>query len=172
VAPHWHGNRSGTDNVIVYGATMTSMILSHVGIAVSDLDAAVEFFTEALGFELGITGTSGDEVADLAEIDGGRAQQRMRYIMKDGFRLELMCWSVPGPIGTPSTSRAHLGLTHLAIEVDDVDAQAARLASCGATILERTRTEVHRETQDITMLCVSVLDGLRIELLQRTPRVS
>ncbi len=157
---------------IAYGATMTSMILSHVGIAVSDLDAAVQFFTEALGFEAGATGTSGDEVADLAEIDGGRAQQRMRYIMKDGFRLELMCWSVPGPIGTPSQSRAHLGLTHLAIEVDDVDVSAARLASYGATVLERTRTVVHLEVQDITMLCVSVLDGLRIELLQRTPRRS
>ncbi len=58
------------------------------------------------------------------------------------------------------------------MEVDDVDASAARLASYGATILERTHTVVHRETQDITMLCVSVLDGLRIELLQRTPRPS
>jgi catechol 2,3-dioxygenase-like lactoylglutathione lyase family enzyme len=156
-------------SAIVYGATMTPMILSHVGLAVSDLDAAVQFFTEALGFEAGATFTSGDEVADLAEIDGGRAQQRMRYVMKDGFRIELMCWIVPGPMGTPSQSRAHLGLTHLCVQVDDVDVEAARVASYGATILERTRTKVQHETEDITMLCVSVLDGLRIELLQRTP---
>jgi hypothetical protein len=90
--------------------------------------------------------------------------------MKDGFRIELMCWTVPGPMGTPSRSRAHLGLTHLCIQVDDVDAVARRLASYGATTLERTRTEVHKETEDIIMLCVAVLDGLRIELLQRTAR--
>jgi catechol 2,3-dioxygenase-like lactoylglutathione lyase family enzyme len=147
-----------------------TLVLSHIGLAVSDLGAAVQFFTEALGFEAGATFSSGDEVADLAEIDGGRAQQRMRYIMKDGFRIELMCWTVPGPLGTPSQSRAHLGLTHLCIQVDDVDAEARRLESYGATTLGRTRTEVHKETEDIIMLCVSVLDGLRIELLQRTPR--
>ncbi|MGO8859435.1 MAG: VOC family protein [Acidimicrobiales bacterium] len=149
-----------------------TVVLSHVGLAVSDLDAAVQFFTEALGFEAGGASASGDEVADLAEIDGGRAQMRMRYIVKDGFRIELMCWSVPGPMGTPSQSRAQLGLTHLCIQVDDVNAEAGRLASYGATILERTRTEVRRGTEDIIMLCVSVLDGLRIELLQRTPRAN
>jgi catechol 2,3-dioxygenase-like lactoylglutathione lyase family enzyme len=149
-----------------------TMMMSHVGIAVSDLEAAVEFFTEALGFEPGITSASGDEVADLAEIDGGRAEMRMQYVMKDGFRLELMCWTVPGPMGTPSQSRAQLGLTHLCMQVDDVDAEADRLASRGATILKRTRTEVHKEDQDITMLTISVLDGLRIELLQRTPRAT
>ena len=149
---------------------MTSMLLSHIGLAVSDLDAAVQFFTEALGFEAGGTFASGDEVADLAEIEGGRAQMRMRYIMKDGFRLELMCWTVPGPMGTPSTSRAQLGLTHLCIQVDDVDAEADRLASFGASILKQTRTEVHHDKEDIIMLNVAVLDGLRIELLQRTPR--
>jgi catechol 2,3-dioxygenase-like lactoylglutathione lyase family enzyme len=148
------------------------MLLSHIGLAVSDLDAAVQFFTEALGFEAGGTFASGDEVADLAEIEGGRAQMRMRYIMKDGFRLELMCWTVPGPMGTPSTSRAQLGLTHLCIQVDDVDAEADRLASFGASILKQTRTEVHHEKEDIIMLNVAVLDGLRIELLQRTPRSS
>ena len=72
--------------------------------------------------------------------------------------------------GDAIQSRAHLGLTHLCIQVDDVDAEARRLASYGATTLGRTRTEVHKETEDITMLCVSVLDGVRIELLQRTPR--
>lgn len=149
-----------------------TIMLSHIGLAVSDLDAAVQFFTEALGFEAGSTFTSGDEVADLAEIDGGRAQQRMQYISKDGVRIELMCWTVPGPMGTPSQSRAHLGLTHLCIQVDDVDAVAGRLTSYGATILERTRTVVRKDTEDITMLCVSVLDGLRIELLQRTPRAN
>jgi catechol 2,3-dioxygenase-like lactoylglutathione lyase family enzyme len=148
------------------------MKLSHIGLAVSDLDAAVQFFTEALGFEAGSTFTSGDEVADLAEIDGGRAEQRMQYISKDGFRIELMCWTVPGPMGTPSQSRAHLGLTHLCIQVDDVDTVAGRLTSYGAAILERTRTVVRKDTEDITMLCVSVLDGLRIELLQRTPRTN
>ena len=145
-----------------------TLVMSHIGLAVSDLDAAVRFFSEALGFETGDTFASGDEAADLAEIDGGRAEMRMRYMTKDGFRLELMCWAVPGPVGTPSRSRAQLGLTHLCVQVDDVDAEAGRLASYGATILERTRTEVHKETGTITMLCVSVLDGLRIELLQRT----
>jgi catechol 2,3-dioxygenase-like lactoylglutathione lyase family enzyme len=149
-----------------------SLVLSHIGLAVSDLDTAVQFFTEALGFEAGSGSASGDEVADLAEIDGGRAQMRMRYIVKDGVRIELMCWSVPGPMGTPSQSRAQLGLTHLCVQVDDADAEAERLASYGATILERTRTEVHRGAEDIIMVCVSVLDGLRIELLQRTPRAN
>jgi glyoxylase I family protein len=144
-----------------------TVMMSHVGMAVSDLDAAVEFFREALGFEVGDTFSSGDEVAGLAEIDGDRAQMSMRYISKDGLRIELMHWTVPGPQGTPSTCRANLGLTHLCIQVDDIEAEANRLVEHGATILERTRLTVHKETQDITMLCVAVLDGLRIELLER-----
>ncbi len=51
--------------------------------------------------------------------------------------------------------RAQLGLTHLCIQVDDVNAEAGRPPSYGATILERARTEVRRGTEGRSSCSVS-----------------
>ena len=80
---------------------------------------ALRFYTDGLGFEVAETFTAGDEVAPLGEITSG-AKMTSQTIVKDGVRLELLWWPEPGCVGTPSTQRNQLGLTHLSFVVDDI----------------------------------------------------
>ena len=56
--------------------------------------------------------------------------------------------------------RNHHGLTHLAFNVDDVDAAATRLVRCGGTLLAPTRSN-----PGVELVFVADPDGTRVELM-------
>jgi ketosteroid isomerase-like protein len=65
-----------------------------------------------------------------------------RYLTKDGFRLELMCWEKPAVHGTASKYRNQRGLTHLSFEVDDAAETEARLLELGGNALPEGRLAI------------------------------
>ena len=99
--------------------------MSHVGLAVSDLESSLRFYTEGLGFELGPRFEAGDDVAAVSEVEPP-TQSVSQYLTKDGFRLELLGWEKPGVQGHPSTARNQVGLTHLCFEVDTLPSKILR----------------------------------------------
>ncbi len=139
--------------------------ISHVGMTVSDLQTSIRFYTEGLGFEVGISFDSGDDVAMITEV-GPPMQMTGQNLEKDGFRLHLMGWETPGVVGTPSTVRNQLGLTHLALVVDDLEATISRLVELGGSEVKGARTEMQKAVT-IYLAVVTDPDGNRLELLQR-----
>ena len=99
-----------------------------------------------------------------------------QYLTKDGFRLELIGWDVPGVHGEPSKQRNQRGLTHLALEVDDLAETESRLLALGGKTLPETRVVLDRDPAQISILVMTDPEGTRIELLQRhqvgSPRLS
>jgi catechol 2,3-dioxygenase-like lactoylglutathione lyase family enzyme len=146
--------------------TDTSIRVSHVAIAVTDLPASLRFYVEGLGFEAGPCFESGDEVAAVSEVDPP-VRMRSQYLTKDGFRLELMGWETPAVQGVASRFRNQRGLTHLSFEVDDIVAVEDRLLGLGGHGLPDARVTVEREPADISLVFLTDPDGTRIELLQR-----
>jgi len=140
--------------------------ISHVAIAVADLDASSRFYTEGLGFEAGPTFQSGDEVAAVSEIEPP-VRMMSRYFTKDGFRLELMAWETPPVQGSASRYRNRRGLTHLSFEVDDIVATEACLLALGGVALPDARVRLDRQPAAISLVFLTDPDGTRIELLQR-----
>lgn len=140
--------------------------MSHVGMAVSDLQTSTRFYVEGLGFELGMSFDSGDEVAAVAEVTPPM-RMKAQNLEKDGFRIQLMDWEAPGVTGTPSVARNQRGLTHLAIVVDELDETVSRLVELGGTALEDTRVQLEKGPMKISLAVVADPDGSRIELLQR-----
>jgi catechol 2,3-dioxygenase-like lactoylglutathione lyase family enzyme len=138
--------------------------VSHVALAVSDLEASTRFYVEGLGFETGPFFQSGDEVAEVSEVSTP-VRMTSLFLLKDGFRLELMGWEVPKVHGTASQTRNQRGLTHLSFEVDDAAAIEARLLQLGGSALPKAR--VHIAGKGITLVFLTDPDGTRIELLQR-----
>ena len=146
--------------------TDTSVRVSHVAVAVTDLAASLRFYTEGLGFEAGPCFESGDEVAAVSEVDPP-VLMRSQYLTKDGFRLELMDWETPAVHGEASRFRNQRGLTHLSFEVDDIVEVEERLLELGGHRLADARVTVEREPADISLVFLTDPDGTRIELLQR-----
>ena len=100
--------------------------LDHVAIAVKDLDVAVKFYVEVLGF-------APPELEEVSE------QQVRTAIFGHGMgRIELIC-----PTSTTSGVARFLdkrgeGLHHLCVEVDDLVATLAELKAKGAQLIDET----------------------------------
>jgi catechol 2,3-dioxygenase-like lactoylglutathione lyase family enzyme len=103
--------------------------LFHVGITVSDLERAVRFYTEGLGFEevlrqrsdapyLALTGYRGVEIAAAF------------VRLEDGLTLELQEYRrVEAVARAPGTAAP--GSSHLSLKVDDLDELLARVEAAG-----------------------------------------
>lgn len=144
---------------------MASVHMSHAGLCVSDLEVALRFYCDGLGFEVAEGYDVGDEVADTLEVPKG-VRLRSQMVVKDGTKLELLGWTSPAVHGTPSASRNQLGLTHLSFEVEDLPAVEARLVALGATVIESTRTHIDMGVATLDLLFLADPDGTRIELME------
>ncbi|MDT0212398.1 VOC family protein [Rothia sp. ARF10] len=112
----------------------------HVGLTVSDLDAALDFFV-SLGFELeGRMFMEGEFVDTVIGIPGSRSEIATLFLPDDGehgrdgarTKLELSRFVHPDhEPGSPDNMSTELGLRNIAFQVDDLDTVVDRLAEAG-----------------------------------------
>ena len=138
--------------------------LTHLGICVSDLERSLRLYRDVLGCkEVGRLELEGEPTATL----NGWPDVKVRaiYLERDGWRLELMEFPVPGWIG-PKEPRPmnQLGLTHLSFRVADLDAVCAQLQAAGGGVLPETRLQLPGSSTRVIMALDP--DGVRLELIQ------
>jgi lactoylglutathione lyase len=138
-----------------------SVTVSHIGICVSDLDRALRFYCDGLGFAAAERHAIGNEFADALEVERD-VVLTSQFIRREGMAIELLHYESPAPTGAPSPSRSQLGLTHLSFIVSDLDATVSRLVECGGTVIDSTRTK----QPGIELLFLADPDGVRVELMQ------
>ena len=104
----------------------------HVGITVTDLDAATQFFV-ALGLEVeGRTFIEGEFIDTVTGIPGSRTEIAMLRLPDGGTSVELSCFVRPSAVlGSPTAMANELGLRSVAFEVDDLQGILDRLAADG-----------------------------------------
>jgi lactoylglutathione lyase len=143
---------------------MPVLRVSHLGLCVADLERALRFWRDGLGFR---ERSRLDVVGDAAETLLGLRDVKLRavYLERDGLRVELLHFASPEAAGD-ATPRAlnERGLTHLSVRVDDLDAALARLAACGAHVLDATRVAVPAARTRAAF--VTDPDGTRVELVE------
>jgi glyoxylase I family protein len=143
--------------------------IDHVGLTVTDLDRAVEFWCGRLGLRLlqrvtendpdiaSLIGEDSVEV-EIADLDPG-----------DGRIIELIKYIRPA--GKPVRARSSdPGSTHIALRVDDLDEALARLEGSGARQISRHPVLLHDPggAWDGVACCyIADPDGIIIELVQR-----
>ena len=143
---------------------MSILHLSHFGLCVSDLDASKRFYCDRLGFRerhgFDVSGEHADKLLELADVD-----LRACYLERDGVRLELLHYREPGHRGEGLVRPMNaLGLTHLSLRVDDLDATVAALRAAGVRVLEHTR--IDGPIAGTAAVFLVDPDGTRIELVQ------
>jgi len=138
---------------------------SHLGICVADLERSQRFYCEVLGFAPAESHEVGEEFGRLMELDGVRL--RSRFLRRDGLAIELLCFASPSCVGAPARRPMNLlGLTHLSVRVDDVDAVAARVEECGGAMVSGTRTTLDFPGASAEFVYCTDPDGTRIELMR------
>jgi catechol 2,3-dioxygenase-like lactoylglutathione lyase family enzyme len=135
-----------------------------MGICVSDLERSLRFYRDVLGCkEVGRLELEGEPVAKL----NGLPQVKVRavYLERDGWRLELIEFPVPGSTGSKAPRAMNqLGLTHLSFRVADLDAVCAQVEAAGGGLLPETRLGVPGSPPHVIMAFDP--DGVRLELIQ------
>ena len=133
-------------------------VFNHVGHCVADVDRARRFYEEVIGLEFWRELEPPDEMTtqllDLPEPAGLRAI----YMRQGEFVLELLGFQRAGttPPARPRVMN-EIGLTHLSIAVDDIDATAALAVEHGGSVLAQTHVGAAVMIRDP--------DGQLIELL-------
>ncbi len=89
--------------------------IDHIGIAVADAEAALAIFRDALGL-------------DLTETEPVESQKLVSYHLRVGeSNLELLHPSDPESVIAKYLAKRGEGIHHIALAVDDIDAEIARL---------------------------------------------
>jgi len=127
---------------------MQAMRYLHSMVRVTDIEASLHFYRDALGLEL------------LSRRDSETGRYTLVFLAAPGNReaqIELT-YNWPAPDGSAETYTGGRNFGHVAYAVDDIYATCRRLADHGVTI--------NRPPRDGRMAFVRSPDGISIELLQ------
>ena len=112
--------------------------VNHVGLAVADLDAEVDFWTQALDFErVGALDADDASTGQLLQME--RPGLRAVYLRRGEFVLELLQFRGAGLVERPNRVVNESGLTHLSLNVASLDAALERVKAHGGEVLDDTR---------------------------------
>ena len=131
-------------------------VLDHIGIAVRDLDKALEFYRDALGLEIG-------EAEDVPS-----QQIRARFVPVGDASLELLEATGEQSAIARSIERRGPGLHHVTLRVDDIVAALAQLKTRGVRLVD----EVPRAGAGgslVAFIHPSAAQGVLVELKQGRP---
>lgn len=105
---------------------MSILGFRHVGIVVSDLNAALQFYVELLGLTVVKTaeesGESIDAMLGLEDVD----VTTVKLVVPGGGMIELLSYGRPRGLWE-NRNINDVGISHIALTVDDVDAEYVRL---------------------------------------------
>ncbi|HEV3281222.1 MAG TPA: VOC family protein [Acidimicrobiales bacterium] len=143
---------------------IVALTFSHLGICVSDLERSLRFYRDGLGFEPVATHRVGEEFGGLMELEGVRLESQM--MARDGVTIELLAFEHPRAVGDGRRRPLnHLGLTHLSLRVDDIDAVARQIELLGGEVVRATRTHLGAASSPLDFVYCTDPDGVRIELM-------
>jgi glyoxylase I family protein len=109
--------------------------IHHTALSTGDLERALRFYRDVLGFELVMDHRweRGTENMDRTMALLGTAA-RCVLLRAANTMLEIFEYASPTPApGDPTRPLCDHGITHLCLEVDDIDAEYARLSAAGMT---------------------------------------
>ncbi|MDF4025727.1 VOC family protein [Luteibacter sp. PPL201] len=140
--------------------------VDHIGFAVSSLDKAIRFYTEALGFTLERQAEMGGDF--LRQVTGVDDPNVRTAILKapDGFIVELLQYSNGRRHGQTPESAGAIGAAHLALTVRDIHAAIARVEAAGWKANGSPQPIPGGPRKGTRVVYVSGPDHLTIEFMQ------
>ncbi len=102
----------------------------HVALAVSDIEKCKRFYCDFLGFEIDWErDLESEKFAKIVGLEGASAHAVM--LKGHGARVELFLYHNPTSEKLPERRQCDFGLTHFALQVDDIQGMYDKLISSG-----------------------------------------
>ncbi len=140
---------------------MADSLLSHIGIAVADLEAAIP----AWSFLTGDTNPFIEEVADQ-HVRVAIFSRKNGDGSKSHGRVELVAATAPESPIAKYIARKGEGLHHICVYVDDIDKKIAELRANGVKLIDET-PRIGAEGKRIAFVHPVNANGVLIELEER-----
>ena len=107
--------------------------IHHTAISTPDIDRAIAFYRDLLGFEVLVDGAWPPGVESVDTLIGLKnSAARMAMLKKGNAMLELFEFESPAPApGSPHRPVNDHGLTHICLDVTDLGSEYARLKDAG-----------------------------------------
>lgn len=137
----------------------------NIGCVVSDIDAAVKFYTEAIGFKVvGSFSVDAKLASDVGLTDQKDLNVKVLALGEGASATQLKLMQVQGESLAQNNDFIHstLGLSYLTIVVKDIDAAMDRLTSAGAQPVAKPKQLPGTE---LLLVLVRDPDGNLIELI-------
>ena len=114
-----------------------TLAIDHINLVVSDLDRSVKFYTELLGFKkTNSVHLEGEWIESIVGLKGVVADVVFIVAPAGEPKVELLCYKSPIGDSIPSNSLANtVGLRHIALRVDDIQAASKKLKDAGVKLL-------------------------------------
>jgi glyoxylase I family protein len=139
----------------------------HTGITVSNLERALPFWRDVLGFELSHTAHQTGELAK--EITGvGDAEIKLAVLKTPGgHKIELLEYLTPADRKHANLRPCDVGHAHVALLVDDLDAALESIAASGWKAAGKPQTLQSGPNAGKRVVYARDPDGTTIEFMQR-----
>jgi glyoxylase I family protein len=122
---------SGSNRTRLGSVRRMPIKLENVGIAVSDIEATIDFFTDLGLTVVGRDVVSGEWTDTAVGLDGNHAKIAMLQTPDGNGRLELFEYIHPDAVETEPTRPNQIGMHRVAFSVDDLDEALAIAARHG-----------------------------------------
>ena len=127
--------------------------IDHTGIAVSDIDAALQFYRDVLGLELVHRETIATQGVEAVLFDVGDSH------------VELITPLSPDGAVARFLQRRGPGLHHVAYRVDDIDAALASLSAAGVRLIDQ-RPRIGIRNSRVAFLHPAATGGVLTEIVE------
>jgi lactoylglutathione lyase len=143
---------------------MSILRVGHIGVCVSDMERALAFYCDLLGFrplsELNVADALSAKLLRLPEVD-----QRTVFVERDGVRLALFALRNPAPVNAGRVRAMNeTGMVALMLRVDDLDATLDKMRAAGVRVLDETR--IQHPAYGSKLVFVTDPDGMLVELIE------
>jgi lactoylglutathione lyase len=143
---------------------------SHVGLTVRDLDVSLAFWRDRLGLrEIGRGVVEWEHLDRIVGLDGTKIEWA-ELEFPGGAILELFAYQRPAGDPLPAGGINRPGMTHISLEVADVEHVAERLRAAGYQTRSRELVTIPRGAYK-GVKCIYFLDpdGVTLELTEPPP---
>ena len=136
---------------------MSKSVISHVSIAVSDLEVSSALFEKMSGHKPALVKEVPEQKVKVAIFSGGEEQ---------GGNIELVSpTTADSPVGRFIEKKGE-GLHHICIYVDDLDAKIAELKAAGVRLID-DKPKIGAEGDRVAFVHPSSCNGVLVELQEK-----